>query len=147
LSAGSDNVLLAHDVTAIIQEIVNRPGWVSGNALSLVGDSVGDGFAVFKDIDNHAYNSPLVISFVVPPGGGSTGRGGQMAGAALIDDISRATLLTNLLVPQSSEDARQRCWANWLFDRTIYRGLKGKAKAYLGVKSEAQIYLGERKLF
>ena len=148
LSAGSDDVLLAHDVTAIIQEIVNRSGWAIGNALSLVGDGIGNGFAIFKDVDTWSYTSPLVISFVSPAGGGSTGRGGSIqSGAALIDDASRGTLLTNLLIPRSREDAGPRCWANWLLDRTIYRGFGGKAKTYLGVRSEAQMYLGARKLF
>ncbi len=147
LSAGSDDVLLAHDVTAIIQEIVNRPGWAIGNAVSIVGDGIGNGLAIFKDIDNHAYGSPLVISYVSPPGGGSTGRGGQMAGGAVLDDVSRATVMANLLVPRSREDAGSRCWTNWMLDRAIYRGLKGRAKAYLGVRSETQMYLGARKLF
>ena len=143
----TNNTFLAHDVTAIIQEIVNRAGWSSGNALAIVGDGVGDGFAIFKELNNNAYATPLVISFVSPAGGGSTGRGGAMAGAALAGDASQTLSLTNLMTPRSRDDAGQRCWANWLFDRVIYRGPKGKARAYLGVKSEAQMYLGERKLF
>ncbi len=137
------------DVTAIIQEIVNRAGWASGNALSIVGDgsSSGDGLALFREIDGLSYKTPMIISYVSPPGGGSTGRGGMMAGASLIDTAPRTMLLTNLLIPRSREDTGQRCWANWLLDRLIYRGVKGKAKAYLGTKIEAQMYLGERDLF
>ncbi len=152
LWSGADLAFNAHDVTAIVQEIVNRPGWASGNALSFVGDGIGNGLAIFHEIDNSGYATPLTITYTPPAAGGSTGRGGLLgpgfgAGSALIDDGSRALLMTQLLMPRSRGDAAQRCWANWLFDRTIYRGVKGKAGEYLGAKSEAQVYLGERKLF
>ena len=147
LWSGGDYAANAHDVTAIVQEIVNRAGWASGNVLSFVGKGTGNGVAIFHEFGTGAF-SPLIISYVSPAGGGSTGRGGFMAaGSALIDDGARAQLMAQLLMPRSREDAAQRCWANWLFDRTIYRGVKGKAGEYLGVKSEAQVYLGERKLF
>ena len=148
LWSGGDYAINDHDVTAIVQEIVNRAGWASGNALSFVGDGIGNGVAIYHEITNSAFATPLIISFVSPAGGGSTGRGGWLgAGSALIDAGSQSLLMTQLLMPRSRGDAAQRCWANWLFDRTIYRGIKGKAGEYLGAKSEAQVYLGERKLF
>ena len=135
------------DVTAIIQEIVSRAGWSSGNALSIVGDggAGGDGLALFRETDGLGYVSQLNISFTTATSG-STGRGGRLSGPALVNDSS-AHGMTNALIANSREDARARGLLNWLLDRLIYRGAKGRTSTYLGVKSEAQVYLGERDLF
>lgn len=39
--SGADGTILIHDVTAILQEIVNRSGFASGNAVSFAGDPAG----------------------------------------------------------------------------------------------------------
>ena len=143
----SNDVLMNHDVTAIIQEIVNRTGWASGNAIRIAADGVGDGGASFRELTSLAYAIPLVISFVSPAGGGSTGRGDFMNTAMVRRRGAAVGGMTSLLIPRSRNDARARVWLNWLLDRLIYRGAKGRAQSYLGVKSEAQVYLGERDLF
>lgn len=46
----SDGAAVAHDVLAIVQEIVNRPGWASGNAIRFAGDPTGaDGTSRYYD--------------------------------------------------------------------------------------------------
>ena len=52
-----------HDVTAIVQEIVNRPGWVSGNALRFGGDNSATGWSWFYDNSNSIYRPHLLISY------------------------------------------------------------------------------------
>lgn len=61
--------LVATDVTSIIQEIVNQSGWVSGNALSIVGDggASGNGLALFRDFTVWGDVSPLVITYCIEP--------------------------------------------------------------------------------
>ncbi len=46
---------VAWDVTAIVQEIVNIPGWASGNSLALI--AVGDGPSNFADTDWYDYDT------------------------------------------------------------------------------------------
>ncbi len=137
------------DVTAIIQEIINRAGWTSGNSLRIAGDATAgagsDGLAVLQDLDTSGYNSPLLISFVNPPRGGSTGRGSLLRSKWLRKTGGQGN--TSLLVSKTLEDARRRSALNWLLDRLIYRGRKARTKAYLGTRSDAQLYLGERDLF
>lgn len=144
-----NDAILNQDVTAIVQEIVNRAGWTSGNALRIGGDpqagAGSDGQAVLRDLDSSGYASPLIISFIPASGGGSTGRGGILGPKWLRKANGQGNV--SLLLPKSRGDARQRSLLNWLLDRMIYRGQKVRSKAYLGTRSDAQLYLGERDLF
>jgi hypothetical protein len=144
-----NDAILNQDVTAIIQEIVGRAGWVSGNALRIGGDPLAgagsDGQAVLRDLDSSAYVSPLIISFVPLQLGGSTGRGSGLRSKWLRKPSGQGNV--SLLMPKSREDARRRSALNWLLDRLIYRGRKARTKAYLGTRSDGQLYLGERYLF
>ena len=62
---------LTPDLSSIIQEIVDRPGWVSGNSLVIINDdSIGDGKREAESFDGEASNSPeLSISFTSGGGG------------------------------------------------------------------------------
>jgi hypothetical protein len=46
------------DITLIIQEIVNRPGWTSGNALAIIVTGTGERVAEAYDEDQAA--APLL---------------------------------------------------------------------------------------
>jgi hypothetical protein len=54
------------DVTAVIQEIVNRPGWAAGNALALIVTGTGERTAESR---NSSANAPgeLHIEYLIPP--------------------------------------------------------------------------------
>jgi len=69
-----------YDVTSIVQEIANRPGWSSGNALSLFAlhDSVGvNGHETrFEDFQDAGTDEPtLSITYTSGGGGADTGSG------------------------------------------------------------------------
>ena len=54
------------DVTALVQEIVNRPGWASGNALALliIGANSGAGNCDFDSVDTAPATAPkLTVNF------------------------------------------------------------------------------------
>lgn len=142
-----DDAILNQDVSAIVQEIVNRPGWTSGNAIRFGGDAVAgagsDGQAVMRDLNSSSYTSPLIISFAASGPGGSTGRG-----AALRSGLTgRKRKTARLMLPQQSEDARARSMLNWFFDRVVWRGLNSRSQVYLGTRTDGQLYQGERDLF
>jgi hypothetical protein len=63
----------AHTVTSIVQEIVNRAGWVSGNAMAFAGDPTGaTHYCGFYDyVDNTSKAATLSITYA--SGGGGTG--------------------------------------------------------------------------
>lgn len=66
----SGNVLLAHDVTAIVQEIADRPGRATGGAVSFVIMGTGaDGFCRFKDVSHYPSNGAKLY-IEVDAGGG-----------------------------------------------------------------------------
>ena len=61
-SAG--NVYNSPNLSNVIQEIVNRPGWISGNALTIIVDGTGQRSAV--SYDNNASTAPrLVLTYHV----------------------------------------------------------------------------------
>ena len=144
-----NDTIINQDVTAIIQEIVGRPGWVSGNALRIGGDpqagAGSDGQAILRDLDSSGYTSPLIVSFVSTASGGATGRGGILRSKWLRKPSGQGNV--SLLLLKSRDDARQRGALNWLLDRLIYLGRKSRTRAYLGTRNDAQLYLGERDLF
>lgn len=77
----------AHDVTAIVQEIVNRSGWSSGNAMAIAGDPTGaTNYCPYYDYaDNPAKAAMLSITYADAGGGAveSTGTAtGTGSGAA-----------------------------------------------------------------
>lgn len=58
---------LTPDLAAILQEIVDRPGWVDGNSLVLVIS--GSGQRVADSFDGNSLTAPLLIIDYTPPGG------------------------------------------------------------------------------
>lgn len=147
--APTDSAVNNHDVTAIVQEIVNRPGWQSGNAIRFGGDPTGGsgGYAQFHDYGSQPTKAATLAVSFYSGAGGTTGRGalmraafGRRRGAGLAGSGS-------LLVKRDGEGAARRSLINWLFDTVIYRGSRKRGQFYLGSRSDAQLYLGERDLF
>jgi hypothetical protein len=67
------------DLAAVVQEIVNRPGWTGGNALALV--VTGTGTRTAESFDGGAAKAPVLrIEYGGVPAGGGTG-GGTGGGA------------------------------------------------------------------
>lgn len=75
------------EITSIIQEIVNRPGWASGNAIALVLEDVDEGCCGFDTMIFNAWDQDdptvapggqgslaptLVVDFTPPSGGPQT---------------------------------------------------------------------------
>jgi hypothetical protein len=59
------------DLSPIIQEIVGRPGWVSGNALALI--VTGDGVRVAESYNGDASSAPLLhLAYITGAGGEPT---------------------------------------------------------------------------
>lgn len=60
------------DVTAVVQEIVNRGGWASGNAIVIILDALSNSIALqFRAYDGGAGDAAkLDIDYTVPSGGG-----------------------------------------------------------------------------
>lgn len=64
-----DQTVVTHDVTAIVQEIISRSGWASGNALRIGGDPTGavGGFAAYYDYTtNSSFAAQLSVTWYVP---------------------------------------------------------------------------------
>jgi len=62
-AAGPDQ--MTPDLSAVIQEIVNRPGWSSGNALAII--VTGNGMRVAESFDGDANGAPLLhVRFQTP---------------------------------------------------------------------------------
>jgi len=71
-----DNALTTANFAAVIQEIVNRPGWASGNALLIrVGDDGNtDKYQAVAAYDHASYAAPSISIDFEPPGGFGWGR-------------------------------------------------------------------------
>lgn len=70
-NSSTNTTALNHNVTAIIQEIINQSGWSSGNALRIVGDPTGaDGFAEYIDYSSGvtAYAASLSVTYTTSLG-------------------------------------------------------------------------------
>lgn len=82
----------AHDVTSIVQEIVNRAGWVSGNALAIAGDPTGaTSYCPYYDyVDNSAKAATLSITYA--SGGGGTGTASITLAALTASGTGKVTL-------------------------------------------------------
>ena len=62
------------DLAAIIQEIVDRPGWQSGNAMQFFykdDGSASSNFALFAAFEDVATEASLIIEYAVPPSPGA----------------------------------------------------------------------------
>jgi len=70
----ADAATVAYDVKAIVQAIVNRAGWTSGNALAFVGDPTGaDGALIWVDYGASPADAAK-LSITYETGGGPTAR-------------------------------------------------------------------------
>ncbi|MGH9867893.1 MAG: PKD domain-containing protein [Candidatus Polarisedimenticolia bacterium] len=58
------------DLSAVVQEILSRPGWTSGNALALI--VTGSGKRVAEAWNGSATGAPLLHVTYLPPSGGGT---------------------------------------------------------------------------
>ncbi len=57
----------APDLAAVVQEIIDRPGWASGNALALICDDINCGLSVRTwDYAGHAHGAQLDITYTTP---------------------------------------------------------------------------------
>lgn len=68
-SGAAAETVVTHTITAIVQELVNQPGWASGNAMRFAGDpgQTAPGFAFFYDyVDAAAKAAVLTIDFTAP---------------------------------------------------------------------------------
>lgn len=74
-----DGATQNYDVAAIVQAIVNRAGWVSGNALGFAGDPTGaTGLMAWIDYDASTTNCAQ-LSITYTTGGGGTVHQGALA--------------------------------------------------------------------
>jgi RHS repeat-associated protein len=56
------------NLSSVLQEVLNRPGWTSGNALAII--ITGSGKRIAKSYDRDMYGAPyLHIEYTVPPSG------------------------------------------------------------------------------
>lgn len=71
------------DVAAVVQEIINRGGWASGNALSILAYDNGSANSTYIGISTYDSNSArgakLTIDYTVGGGGGGSVRGSFIA--------------------------------------------------------------------
>lgn len=69
-AAGASNA--STNLSAVIQEVINRGGWAMGNAILLLVDddtAIGDGYVDVAGLDDPTYTEPrLVITFTQPEG-------------------------------------------------------------------------------
>lgn len=74
-TASASKTLVQHDVTDIVQEIINRGGWSSGNAINFVAmgtDTGGDDLDQFDDyITTSSVPAELDIDYTAGGGGGN----------------------------------------------------------------------------
>jgi len=79
-----NSATVAYDVAAIVQVIVNRAGWVSGNALAFAGDTAGaNGAITWVDYSTSATNcAQLSITYTTGGGGSSYAIAGAASGSA-----------------------------------------------------------------
>lgn len=73
--AGSTGIK-SYTVTDVVQEIVNRPGWVSGNdlALFIINDGANSRFTIIEDFSNAGTNEPTLEIDYTEGGGGAASR-------------------------------------------------------------------------
>lgn len=140
--------LVSQDVTAIIQEIVNRAGWASGNALRIGGDPLAgagsDGQAIWKDLDSFAHNSPLNINFITGPLGGSSGRGAMLGHG--FGNVDMFNLLMN--DGEDNSNAMSNAMTRFFFDNPVQVGAQRRSELYKGAQTDdGLISLGRRDLF
>lgn len=74
LGADGSTFFAAPDIAALVQEVIDRPGWVSGNALSVIIQSAGDAardLALQAWDTNPAQAAKLTIDYTAAGGGGN----------------------------------------------------------------------------
>lgn len=76
MSSGSGFYTIA-DVTDIVQELVNRAGWASGNAILLGEHSLSSGESRIRswDYDDHSYGPKLIIDYTAGAAPAAAARG------------------------------------------------------------------------
>jgi hypothetical protein len=95
------------DLSAVIQEIVNRPGWSSGNALAIVITGIGlrtaeafDGSEAGAPLLHVRYlediNTPPGVTLTAPADGSSAAQGAPVTFAGTATDAEDGDLTTNL---------------------------------------------------
>lgn len=83
------------DITAVIQEVIDRPGWVSGNALTVLlrGDASGTSRTLRFMAKEHADNHPARLNITYDTAGGQLLR---LAGTWQLVDNTRPSSLFGL---------------------------------------------------
>lgn len=70
--SATDSATLVHDVTSIVQELVNRPGWSSGNSMRFGGlPSSPNGYATYYDYSQDPTKAAQLLVEYTTGGGGS----------------------------------------------------------------------------
>lgn len=83
--SGSDPA--AHDVQSIVQEIVDRGGWSSGNNMRFAGNFVGNGYVTWRSYDSASSPEPtLDVTYVANVDGA-----GASAGAGAASGVGNST--------------------------------------------------------
>lgn len=108
-SAGAaGNAQRTPDLTAVVQEIVDRPAWVAGNALSIF--VTGTGRRVAMSYDGDKREAPLLhVDYLDPVGTGSGGVGGTTTTptATTTTTIPGLTGTLDVRVAASTDDAEE----------------------------------------
>lgn len=63
---------VAHTITSVIQEIINRAGWVSGNDINLIAFDNGSQTDTYDFFDSYDIGTPALLTVNYSAGGGST---------------------------------------------------------------------------
>jgi len=66
---------IAHSITSVIQEIINRAGWVSGNAINMIAFDNGSSDPSVQGWLGHNDGSPSLLEIDYTAGGASVGSG------------------------------------------------------------------------
>jgi len=104
----ADNAWISYTVTSIVQEIINRGGWVSGNALSII--SIGDGAVDHASNAYHFWDgvaasaAKLDITYGPPPPVAEAAPTFVAAGAAAFTATNAATLAPGLPAGWAADD-------------------------------------------
>jgi len=67
-NVGTSQLIDTPDIKTVIQEIVNRPGWASGNALAILFLSLGSSALSFRFYDQGATPPELTIDYTAATG-------------------------------------------------------------------------------